>query len=180
MDGKLKRLLIFYGLSAFIATSLISGAILTNKYITSLSNTLNQFQTLKINYYKMRGAVREMEETSSRVQSIIPSDYKPEEMEGAVLAIVDSIKTRMKGVSIETGNFERKENEIILPITITGTVHEYAIFLQELRYLQSLISPFMFIETVSITKSLFETKEVVVYNIKGILKIQSRTTGGKT
>jgi hypothetical protein len=180
MDKKLKRLLIYYAVSAFFSTVSLAGAILSDRYITSLSNTLNQFQTLKINHFKMKGSLREMEATSSRVHSIIPSDYKPEEMEGAILTAVDSLKSRIKGVNIVIGNFDRKENEVSLPITMTGNMGDYIAFVNELGYLQSLISPFLFIDSVSIAKSSDETREAIIFNIKGILKIQSRTTGVRT
>jgi len=179
MDIKLKRLLIYYAVSAFLATVLISGAMLSDRYIASLSNTLNQFQTLKINHYKMKGAVREMEATSSKVHSIIPSDYKPEEMEGAILASVDSIKSRIKGSNVAIENFNKKDNEVSLPVTITGNMGDYTIFINNLSYLQSLTSPFFFIDTVSISKSSDEAHEAVVYSIKGFLRIKSRTTGGR-
>ncbi len=180
MNNKLKRLLIYYTISALFATVSISGAILSDRYITSLSNTLNQFQTLKINHIKMKGAVKEMETTSAKVQSMIQPNYKVEEMEGAILIAVDSIKSRMKGADIMLGNFERKENEIALPVTITGAIRDYAAFINNLGYLQSLTSPFMFINSVSISKPSTETKEAVNFDIRGVLKIQSRITGGRT
>jgi len=180
MDKKLKRLLIYYVLSAFCATVLISGAVLSDRYIASLSNTLNQFQTLKINHIKMKSSIREMEMTSARIESMIPTNYKVEEMEGAILITVDAIRSRIKGADIMVGNFDKKENEVALPITLVGTVGDYTMFINDIGYLQSLTSPFMFINSVSISKSAANTKEAVNFDIKGILKIQSRSTGGRT
>lgn len=176
---KMKRLLIYYAASALCAVAIISGAILSDRYITSLSNTLNQFQTLQINNFKMKGATKEMGVTLSRVDSMIPASYKSEEMEGAILTLVDSIKSRMKGVNIMVGNFDRKENEVALPVTITGNMGDYAAFVNDLGYLQSMISPFLLIDSVSILKSFDETKEVVIFDIKGIIKIQSRGVDGR-
>jgi hypothetical protein len=159
MDQRLKRLLIYYAVSAFCATALISGAIISDRYITSLSNTLNQFQTLKINSVKMKTAT--------------------EEMEGAILTTVDAIKTRMKGADINLANLEKKENEVSLPIIITGAMGEYASFINDIGYLQSLASPFMFISSISISKSPDEKKSAVIFEIKGTLKMRSFGTGGK-
>ncbi|MCX5854963.1 MAG: hypothetical protein NTZ24_10450 [Deltaproteobacteria bacterium] len=180
MDKKLKRLLIYYVLSAFCATVLISGAILSDHYITSLSNTLNQFQTLKINHIKMKGSIKEMEITSEKIHSMVPPNYKVEEMEGAILMAVDSIRSRMKGTDMMVGNFDRKENEVALPITLKGAIGDYTTFISDIGYLQSLMSPFMFINSVSILKSSAESKEAVNFDIRGVLKIQSRSTGGRT
>ena len=58
MDAKLKGLLLRYALSALLAMAVMSGAIITESYITSLGDTLNKFQTLKINSVKMKEATR--------------------------------------------------------------------------------------------------------------------------
>jgi hypothetical protein len=180
MDRKLKRLLFFYTVSAFCAVVFISGAILSGRYITSLSNTLNQFQTLKTNHIKMKGSIKEMEITSAKIQSMIPHNYKVEEMEGAILLAVDSIRSRMKGADMKVGTFERKENEVSLPVTIVGTIQDYTMFVHDLGYLQAMTSPFVFINSVSLSKSSTEAKDAVAFDIKGVLRIQSRTTGGRT
>jgi len=39
----------------------------------------------------MKSAVKEMEATSARVESMIPPNYKVEEMEGAILTTLDSL-----------------------------------------------------------------------------------------
>jgi hypothetical protein len=174
---RLKRLLIYYAMVAFLAAVLISGAIVSNRYSKSLSNTLDQFETLKINQFKMKGAVREMEATSSQVHSIIPSDYTLEQMEGALLKAVDSIKSKMKGANILVGSFAKAGNELHLPLTITGNLLDYMRFVNELSYLQSMTSPFMFIDSVSMEKSSAEKHEIIVYSIKGTLKIQSQAIG---
>jgi hypothetical protein len=179
MDQRLKRLLIYYAASAFCATAIISGAIISDSYITSLSNTLNQFQTLKINSVKMKTATKDMDKLSVNIGSLIPPNYHAEEMEGAILTTVDAIKTRMKGADINLANLEKKENEVALPIFITGAMGEYALFINDVEYLQSLASPFMFISSISISKSSDEKKSSVIFEIKGTLKIRSFGTGGK-
>jgi hypothetical protein len=108
MDQRLKRLLIYYAVSAFCATALISGAIISGRYITSLSSTLNQFQTLKINSVKMKTATKDMDKLSVNVGSLIPPNYNTEEMEGAILTTVDAIKNLMKGADINLENLEKK------------------------------------------------------------------------
>jgi len=180
MDSKLRRLLIYYTVSAMLAATLISGTVLSSRYIASLSNTLNQFQTLKINHYKMKSAIREMEATALKVHSVIPSDNRPEEMEGAILGTVDAIKSRMRGATVVLEDFNKKESEVSLPITITGNISDYTIFINNLSYLESLTSPFLFIDTLSMAKSPGEAHETIAYSIKGILRIQSQMAGGRT
>ena len=78
MDARLKTLLLRYALSAILATVLVSGAIITESYITSLGDTLNKFQTLKINSVKMKDASRKEGEIIASVRSIFRSYAKGE------------------------------------------------------------------------------------------------------
>jgi hypothetical protein len=116
---------------------------------------------------------------SVNIGSLIPPNYHTEEMEGAILTTVDAIKTRMKGADINLANLEKKENEVTLPVSITGAMNEYASFINDVGYLQSLVSPFMFISSISISKSSDEKKGAVIFEIKGTLKMRSFGTGGK-
>ena len=142
MDARLKTLLLRYALSAILATVLVSGAIITESYITSLGDTLNKFQTLKINSVKMKDASRKEGETIASVRSIFRSYAKDEATEGTILTAIDSVKSHMKDAAIMVDNFERKGNETALPVTLTGMVHDYTAFIDDIGYLQSLISPF--------------------------------------
>ena len=173
MDKRLKKILFYHAASALCATILISGALLSDKYVTTLSDTLNQFRTPRINSVKMKGATQNMGATSLSVLSIISPYRKPEEMEGAILTTLDSIKSHMKDADITVSDFDKKGNEITLPITITGHIHDYTTVVNHIGYLQSLVSPFFFINTISISKSSDENKEEVCFVINGLLKMQS-------
>lgn len=173
MDKRLKKIIFYQAATALFSVIIISGALLSEKYVTTLSDTLNQFQILRINSIKMKDATKNMRATSLSAMSIIPLHYKPEELEGAILSTLDSIKARMKDVSLTVANFDRKSNEITLPVTIRGSIRDYGDFLHNIGYLQSLVSPFFFIDSLSMVKSTEETKEEVVFAISGLLKIQS-------
>jgi Tfp pilus assembly protein PilO len=173
MDAKLKALLLRYALSALLATVLTSGAIITESYITSLGDTLNKFQTLKINSVKMKEATRKEGETVANVRSIFRSYAKDEATEGTILTAIDSIKSRLKNADIMVDNFEKKGDETALPVTLTGIVHDYTAFINHIGYLQSLISPFFNINSVSISNLSDEKGAVVNFEIKGTLRMQS-------
>jgi hypothetical protein len=173
MDAKLKGLLLRYALSAFLATALMSGAIITESYITSLGDTLNKFQTLKINSVKMKEATRKEDEAVASVRSIFRSYDKNQAMEGTILTAVDSIKSRMKDTDIMVDNFEKKGDEIALPVAMTGMIHDYTAFIGNIGYLQSLNSPFFYINSVSISNLSDEKGVLVNFEIKGTLRMQS-------
>jgi hypothetical protein len=173
MDAKLKALLLRYALSALLATLLMSGAIITDSYITSLGDTLNKFQTLKINSVKMKEATRKEGETFASIRSIFRSYAKDEATEGIILTAIDSIKSRMKNADIMVDNFEKKGAETALPATMTGTIHDYTAFINHIGYLQSLISPFFYINSVSISNLSDEKGALVNFEIKGTFRMQS-------
>ena len=173
MDARLKRLLLHYAASAFLATALISGAMISESYITSLADTLNKFQTVKINSVKMKEATRKEGETVASARSIFRPYDKSEAIEGTILTAVDSIKSRIKNVDIMVDNFEKKGDEITLAVAMTGVIHDYTAFINHIGYLQSLISPFFYISSVSISNLSDEKVALVNFEIKGTFRMQS-------
>jgi len=180
MDTKLKKLLLYYAVSALCATILISGAVLMEAYITSLSDTLDKFQTLKINSIKMKEASRNAGETLTAVRTAFSTYDKTEATEGILLTAVDSIKERMKGADITVTNFEKKGSEIELPVALTGTIQDYADFINHIGYLQSLPSPVFYMSGVTITDQSDEKNAVINFEIRGILKMQTVLLGGSS
>ena len=178
LDSKLKRLLLYYAVSALCATVLISGSIITGIYITSLTDTLNKFQTLKINSIKMKEASKNMGETAEKLRLIFPSYDKTEQIEGAILTSLDSIKSHMKHASISITNFEKKGGEIILPVALTGAIRDYALFIYYIGYLQSLNLPLCSINDVTISNQSNDPNSIMNFEIRGALKMRSVNMGG--
>jgi hypothetical protein len=79
----------------------------------------------------------------------------------------------MKNADIMVDNFEKKGNETALPVALTGMVHDYTAFINHIGYLQSLISPFFYINSVSISNLSDEKGALVNFEIKGTFRMQS-------
>ena len=171
-DQGLKRLLSYYAASALLATIFVSASILTETYITSLSDTLNKFQTLKINSIKMKESSKRAGQMLTAVKAMFKSYDNPEALEGSILTTVDTIKSRMKDVNITVTNFERKGSEILLPITLTGQIRDYTMFVNHLGYLQSLNSPLFYINSVSFSDQSESNRARINFEISGILKME--------
>ena len=180
MDTKLKKLLCYYVISALFATILISGTVLTEAYIISLSDTLTKFQTLKINSIKMKEASKKAGETFATIKSAFLSYDRTETTEGILLTTVDSIKERMKGADITVTNFEKKGSEIALPVIVTGTIQDYTDFVNHIAYLQSLSSPIFYIAGATISEQSDEKSAAINYEIRGTLKMQTVLIGGSS
>jgi hypothetical protein len=121
----------------------------------------------------MKEATRKEGKTVANVRSIFQSYAKDEATEGTILTAIDSIKSRLKNADIMVENFEKKGDETALPVTLTGMVHDYTAFINHIGYLQSLISPFFYINSVSISNLSDEKGAVVNFEIKGTLRMQS-------
>jgi len=180
MDTKFKKLLRYYAVSALLAAVLISGAMLTENYMRSLSDTLDKFQTLKINSIKMKEASRKAGETFALISSAFSSYDKMEAAEGTILTTVDSIKSRMKTAEITVTNFEKKGSEIELPVIVTGTIEDYAAFISHIGFLQSLPSPIFTISGVIISDQSDEKNALVNFEIRGALKMHTVPLGGSS
>ncbi|MEN6317697.1 MAG: hypothetical protein ABFD82_02930 [Syntrophaceae bacterium] len=180
IDAKLKRLLFYYAFSALCATVLISGSILTEKYTTSLTDTLNKLQTLKINSIQMKEASKKMGLTVENIRSMLPTYTKTEAMEGVILTTLDSIKSNKKDVNITVTNFERKGDEIALPLTLTGTIRDYTTFINLFGYLQSLNLPLFAINDVMLSNQSDGKYISTHFEIRGALKMQSVIIGGSS
>jgi len=180
IDAKLKRLLFYYAVSALCATVLISSSILTERYITSRTDTLNKFQTLKINSIRMKEASKEMGITVGKIRSMLPTYTKTEAMESVILTTLDSIKSNKKDITVTITNFERKGDEITLPVNLSGTIRDYTTFINLIGYLQSHNLPLFAINDIMISNQSDGKNSMTHFDLKGTLKMQSVTMGGSS
>lgn len=180
IDAKLKRLLFYYAVSALCATALISSAILTERFMTSRADTLNKLQTLKINSIRMKEASKEMGITMEKIQTMLPTYTKTEAMESVILITLDSIKSNKKDVTVTITNFERKGDEITLPVNLSGIMRDYTTFINLIGFLQSHNLPLFAINDIMISNQSDGKNLMTRFDIKGTLKMQSVTTGGSS
>jgi hypothetical protein len=178
IDAKLKKFLSYYAVSAICATVFISGSILTEKYLTNLTDTLNKFQTLKINSIRMKEASKNMGISVEKIQSMLPAYTKTEAIESIILTTLDSIKTNKKDITVTVTNFERKGDEITLPVNLSGTIHDYTTFINLIGYLQSHSLPIFAINDIMISNQSDGKNSLTHFDIKGVLKMQSVAIGG--
>jgi hypothetical protein len=180
LDAKLKRLLLYYAVSALCAIVFISGSILTEKYMRSLTDTLNKFQTLKINSIRMKEASKNIGLTVEKIRSLLPTYNKTEAMESVILTAIDSIMSNKKDINVTIANFEKKGEEISLPVTLTGTIRDYTTFINLIGYLQSHDVPLFSISDVMISNQSDGKYLITHFEIRGALKMQSVNMGGSS
>lgn len=170
MEGILKRLFIYYIISGILFLIALTGVVISKKYSDSLYDTLNKLQAVKLNIIRMKDAEDYIIQTISEARSVVPSDLGARSPEECIFISLDELKSRIKNADISVTNMEYKGDEVSLPVTIKATVvgKDYASFVNNLGYLQSLSFPFFSISNISISQS--EDKTAVLYEIKGTLK----------
>ena len=177
MDRKVKRLLILYITSALCCTLVFGGGILADKYASSLLTSYDLFQTIKVKKVNMKEAIKNIDLAISRVRTEMPGEMSAETTEADVLLALDVLKSRLKSSSISIDALEKKEDDVILPVTIRGALSDYQRFMNDLGYLQSLKFPFFVIRSLSLDKLEREQKEIVSFEIKGVLIMRTNFPG---
>ena len=154
VDITVKRLFLYYVVSGLIFAFSLSAIIISKKYSNSLSNTLYELQRCKINSFKMRDAINDMEIIASTMGKLIPNDSSTKKPEIQISAKLDELKSRITEAEITVANMEYKEDGISLPVNIKAPMEDYTAFVNNISYLQSLKFPFFYKQYIHSAKRL--------------------------
>jgi hypothetical protein len=179
MDSNLRKYFFYYAMSGLCAALAVSGIILSQKYINVLSTALNQYEILHVNKLAMMRADQDIKTAITYIKSIMPYYENQETMEDMIAIALDKIVSRLKGADVSAANFESKENEINLLVTIKGKISDYKTFINDIGYLQSQRSPFFFINQLELSFKSADEKlgAGVFYEIRGTLKMRRFKVG---
>jgi len=178
----LRRSLSYYAISGVLFLMVLTGVVISKQYSDSLSNTRKKLQAARSNLISMKDAQIDMEKTIAESKEIIPSDFASKSPEERIFIGLDELKYRMKNAEIVVTNIEYKGDEVSLPVTIKSSISsktaakDYAAFVNNIGYLQSMGFPFFYIGSISMVQS--QDRASVSYEIKGTLKmikIEDRT-----
>lgn len=173
MNRKLKLIFVYYLLSAVCMAVTVSGAIVSFLYSSSEARTLAQLQAIRVNGAKMKNAAREIEKITAALSTMLPAKHESSNIEPMMLESVDAVSARLKNAVMTVGDFSRDEDRVVLPIVLTGVFKNYGSFVRDVDYLQSMTFPFMFVESLTLSKTPSEEREGVHYTVKGYLKMHS-------
>jgi ribosomal protein L16 Arg81 hydroxylase len=113
-----------------------------------------------------------------KIRSMLPTYTKTEAIESVILTTLDSIKTNKKDITVTVTNFERKGDEIALPVNLSGTIRDYTTFINLIGFLQSHSLPVVAINEIMISNQSDGKSSITHFDIKGVLKMQSVAIGG--
>ncbi len=180
VDITVKKLFLYYIVSGLIFALSLSAIIISKKYSNSLSNALYELQRCKINLFKMRDAINDMEIIASTMGELIPNDSSAKKPEIQISMKLDELKSRITEAEITVANMEYKEDEISLPVNIKAPMKDYTAFVNNISYLQSLKFPVFSLNSISIAQ--LQSKEALspLYEINGAFRLPNRQVGNSS
>lgn len=180
--GRLKRSFSYYIISGALFVMVLTGGIVSKRYGDSISISLKKLQAARSNLISMKDAQADMEKAITEVKALIPSDASKTPEEHIFIGL-DELKFRIKNAEIVVTNMEYKGDEVSLPVTIKSSISgktaakDYASFVNNIGYLQSMSFPFFSIGSISMLQS--QDRASVTYEIKGALKTLKTAEGGQ-
>lgn len=171
----MKQPLLLYVVSGVFCAVVISGALISNKYRESFVHAFENMQKVKENVGKMESETGRINESMIRMKSLLPANVLSGAPDEFIFAGLDDIKSRIKGATIAVTEVENRDNEIILPVSISAPMKDYAVFIGQIRYLQNMRFPFFSTSNVSLSHSQDAESGGVIYKIEGVLRMPKNT-----
>ncbi|MBA4416508.1 MAG: hypothetical protein C0392_01150 [Syntrophus sp. (in: bacteria)] len=169
--SKLKRLFAYYIAAVFCFMICLSSLIFYGKYLESLQETVNKLYRLKANASKIVIATKEITASLPDMNRTIPPGIYSESSEKFIFVGLDDLKNRLGEADVAFTTIEVKDNELRLPVVITGSINDYSQFVKNVGYLQSMRFPFFTFTSLALSRSEKAGGGMVAYEIQGILSI---------
>ena len=171
----MKRPLLLYVISGILCAMAISGALISNKYRESIGRQFENMRRVRENVEKMGSETGRLNESMIRMKSLLPANVLSGAPDQFIFVGLDDIKSRIKGATIAVTDIENRENEVILPVSLSAPMKDYTVFIGQVRYLQNMRFPFFSTSSVSVSHSQDSQSGGVVYKIEGTLRMPKNT-----
>ena len=168
---KLRRLYRRFVVAALLFFVCLSSAILFDKYHESLQETVDKLYKLKGGFSRVDMAIKEINAWLPDISATIPSDIFRESSEKYLYIGLDEVQMRVGNADISLAVLENKDDELRLPVVITGPLADYQRFVSNVGYLESMRFPFFAFTNLSVSRQEKEGANVVLYEIQGVLTV---------
>lgn len=170
----MKKSFAYYIISGILFLMVLTGVIISKRYSDSLFDTQKKLLAARSNLISMKDAQVDMGKTIADLKAVVPSDFASMTPEERIFTRLDELKSRLKNAEIIVTNMDYKGDEVSLPVTIKFSISgkaagkNYASFVNDIGYLQSVSFPFFSISSISMVQS--QDRASISYEIKGALK----------
>jgi hypothetical protein len=120
----------------------------------------------------MKNTIRDIDNTIIKIKKEMPGDLTEEMVIAEILYTIDTFKVDFGRYILSIQPIEKKDSNILLPVTIRGPIFNYESFINDIAHIQHLRHPFFVINDLSIEKREQEAKSIVIFEIKGYLTMQ--------
>jgi hypothetical protein len=176
-EQKLKRYYRVYILGAVLFTVTLSFAFVVQRYSSEMRNTVDKLETLSGSSVRVKKATQSACDSMARIREDIPPAYLSNPVENVIFQAVDTIMERAKNAEVTVESLQDKGDEIDIPVTLKGSLGDYAEFLRMLHFLESLQFPFFSTTELMLTQ---ETDKPSYYELRGLIRTFKTTeTPGK-
>jgi hypothetical protein len=141
-EQRLRKNYVLYVFAAVLFTVTLSVAVVVQRYCTEMRDTVDKLKTLSGSSVRVKRATLSAQEALVRIKREVPGNYLSSSVENTVYQTVDAIREQARNAEVVVESLQDRDNEVLLPITIKGTLDDYAGFLKLLHLLESLRFPF--------------------------------------
>jgi hypothetical protein len=167
---KLRGHFVGYLASGIAFLLVLASILLLSEYRASLTATVDRLAAMKISLIKVRSTMGEMNRFLDAASSAMPRDIVTGEPSKYLYSGLDTIRGTMGKAQLTVSKIERKDDEVLLPVTVSGPVGSYPAFVGALSHLQDMRFPFFTIAglTMKVDKDA-ESRPVLFYELRGLL-----------
>jgi hypothetical protein len=170
VQKKLKPFFVSYILALAVFLLVLSCAVLFNRYASTLGETLDKLYILKINFIKVKNTIEDIKGTLRDSGQLIPPGRSKGTSATYMYSGLDTLRSYVGKAHVTVAAIEDKGNELRMPLTITGAVADYPVFLNSVGRLQSMRFPFFAITNLTMAKNITTAGGAAVsFEIQGVL-----------
>ena len=151
-DKKLQILLRSYAVASIVFIIILVICVFAKEYALSRDAAVINLEKIRMGLVRIERSTKDMKQSIAVIEQAVPAQFFTETPEKQILSGLDNLKTIMKNSTINIMDITKKDNRIVLPLTIKGVITDYSAFVNDVGRLQGMSFPFVSITGIAIKK----------------------------
>ncbi len=181
MQRHTKKLLVRFGIIILLFLVLSSAFAVSIRYRRMLSETMINQEKISYNISRMNSGAREIANTIAGFRGMLPQTFESSSPEWLLYRRMDEIKTLIAPKELLVKGIENKEGFISVDFSASMDLPEpqsYSSVINRLGRIQTLICPFVDINSIVIEQSANAMAPGLKMNIEGVAQMPANTQPG--
>jgi hypothetical protein len=177
---RLKPYFLCYAVITVVFLSALCGALILNARATALEREGDKLRTFNIGLSKAPHTIHDANVFLGQLSTTIPANILDESPSHFLHAGLDRTKSIMGGGQLIVGRMEERDDETVMPVTLSGSLTDYSGFVTALGQLEVMYFPFFTAKGLAV-KMNRDTKDETrpSYEISGELMMPKFGTEGE-